>query len=161
MEPVESEFVGGEVPAAVRELIEASKQAPPEQTASILWGANALFPGCLPVYYLLYKFHASRGELADAERAARAALVASGEQASLPGTIVGDPPENLRAHVDFQTPGPARFWLFTLKALAFISTRQGRLEEARRLVSLLTQCDPSHSVGSEVTAALLAAVESA
>lgn len=152
-----NDLFGGDVPDDVRALVDAAREAPPDQVAGILWAALALSPACLSVYYLLYKLHASRGELEPAERAARAALAEAGRQAGLPGTADGEPRPT--AEFDFGVPGAARFWLFTLKALAFISARRGQLSEARRLLAWIGAYDPSHSVGSEVTTALVDAAE--
>jgi hypothetical protein len=152
------DLFGGDVPEEVRRLIEAAKQAPRESAAPILWTAQALSPSALPTYYLLYKLHAGCGELEEAERAARLGLRESALQAGLPADL-GEPQRLDVPVVDFGSPGPARFWLFTIKALAFISVRKGNVELARRLVDFAARCDPSHSTGSEVTAMLVAAAE--
>ncbi len=152
------ELFGGVVPENVRALIEAAKEAPRESVSGILWAAQSLAPSALPVYYLLYKFHASRGELDQAERAARAGLREAGAQADLP-TEAEQPMPSLAPRPEFAVPSAARFWLFTLKALAFILLRKGQLQDARRLIDLIARADPGHSVGSDVTSALVNAVE--
>ena len=149
------EMFGGDVPDALETRIQALAQGPREALAQGLWAIQHSDPGCLPVYYLLYKHHASRRELQEAERAALLGLAQAGLAAGLPL----DPEQMLSApppQQDFTRNGPARFWLFTLKALAFIRLRSGRLAEARALVETITRLDPAHSVGSDVTAALLA-----
>jgi hypothetical protein len=155
-----NELFGGPVPEAVRALIDSAKQAPRETVSGILWAAQGIDPSALPVYYLLYKFHAGRGELAQAERAARAGLREAGAQAGLPGA-----PEDALSGVavrdDFAQPTAARFWLFTLKALAFIFVRNGNVAAARRLIDTVARLDPGHGAGGEVTAALIAAAERA
>lgn len=162
---VSNELVGGEVPKPIRAMIEAAKQAPADAKGSMLWAAQQLDPTALPIYYLLYKLHASRGELEPAERAARLGLAESGRQAGLPVTVdaadgghgtagesVGE--VSIPQGVAFDE-GAARFWLFTLKALVFISVRSGALPAAQRYLALLQRCDPTHSVGGDVTAALV------
>ncbi|WP_347814511.1 hypothetical protein [Paraburkholderia sp. BL9I2N2] len=52
-------------------------------------------------------------------------------------------------------PGPARFWLFTLKALAFIGLRRGERETATQLITQLRQLDPAGHLGFGVVEALL------
>jgi hypothetical protein len=151
-----TELFGGDVPDEVRALVNAAKAGPREAACGVLWTALALAPDCLPVYYLLYKAHAGRGELVEAERAARAALAMAGAQAGLP-TEVDTSGFLPAAQADFATPGPARFWLFTLKALAFICVRRGEVALARGIVETIGRCDPTHSVGSEVTALLVGA----
>jgi hypothetical protein len=157
--PSSQELFGGPVPASVRALIDAAREAPRASTSAILWTAQALEPSCLAIYYLLYKSHAARGELDDAWRAARLALRASGRQSGLPEEPEQAPQVVPPSGTDFSQPGAARFWLFTLKALAFIAVRRGQVETARRLLDVIAHVDPSHSVGSEVTAALVAAAE--
>jgi hypothetical protein len=149
------ELFGGEAPAEIRELIELAKSAPRDQIGDRLWAIQARAPECLPIYYLLYKWHAGRRELALAERAALIGLDRAGSLCGLPDWT--ELASGAMPVADFHANGPARFWLFTLKALAFIRMRSDRLEEARELLDWIGRCDPSHSVGSEVTAALLAA----
>lgn len=148
-----NELFGGDAPPHIRKLIDAAKQGPRELICDQLWAIQAHEPSCLPIYYLLYKVHAARRELAQAERAALAGLAQAGLQSGLPTEpVVVQIPEG----TSFSGNGPARFWLFTLKALAFIRLRRGRHAEARQLMEWLDRLDPSRSVGSDVTAALLA-----
>ena len=152
-----AELFGGEAPAEIRQLIAEAKAAPRDQIGERLWAIQARAPDCLPIYYLLYKFHAGRRELAEAERAALCGLDQAAACCGLPGAadLAQTTPLLAPKTADFQGNGPARFWLFTLKALAFIRLRGGRPEEARALLDWIGRCDPSHSVGSDVTQALL------
>jgi hypothetical protein len=56
---------------------------------------------------------------------------------------------------NFTTPGPARFWLFTLKALAFISLRRGEREVAVALIAQMRRLDPVDQLGFGVVEGLL------
>lgn len=56
---------------------------------------------------------------------------------------------------NFHAPGPARFWLFTLKALAFIGLRRGERKTATQLIAQLRQLDPADQLGFGVVEALL------
>jgi hypothetical protein len=105
---------------------------------------------------VLYKHHAGRREFELAERAAVRGLK---EAATLAGL-----------HADWRQVAPplppavaqtvaGRFWLFTLKALAFIQLRSGRPEAARELLAQLEACAPNAHIGGDVTAALLGAAE--
>ena len=123
----------------------------------MLWETQQRAPECLPVYYLLYKTHATRREFGEAERAALLGLAAAARQANLPAVAPFQVPSGLVS--DFASNGPARFWLFTLKALAFIRLRRGDPEAARELLETIQHLDPDHSVGSDVTLALLDGVE--
>jgi hypothetical protein len=155
-----NEFFGGDVPADIRAQIEAARYLPRVQMGERLWAIQERSPTCLPIYYLLYKHHATWRELHEAERAAVLGLRAAGELSGLPG----DAEHALRATlptVDFERTEPARFWLFTLKALAYIRLRSGRVEQARQLVDCIDRCDPGHSLGIDTISSLVAAGEAA
>jgi hypothetical protein len=105
---------------------------------------------------VLYKHHAGRREFEMAERAAARGLQEAAVLAGLPKDwrLVTPPlpPELCRT-------GPGRFWLFTLKGLAFIHLRSGQPEQARALLQHLQACDPDAGIGGDVIASLLAATE--
>jgi len=145
------EFFGGEVPPAVRYLLEEAHSAPPQQMEALLWTAQISAPACLPVYYLLYKYYARMRRYDQAETAAMKGVLSAAAQAHL-----AEDWRQVSAHdADFSATGPARFWLFSLKALAFIYLRSGRPEASRELVSKIQELDPNHGLGGEVLAALL------
>lgn len=146
------EYFGGEVPQTVRRLFDEAAGAPPQRIEALLWTAHASAPECLPVYYLLYKFHAGRRQFDLAERAASKGIEVAARQAGLAADWRNVQP----GAADFAVNGPARFWLFSLKALAFICLRSGRSEEARALVTHIGRLDPTHGLGDEVIASLLA-----
>jgi hypothetical protein len=150
-----NELFGGDAPPEIRSLIDAAKLAPRDELSDRLWAIQAHAPTCLPIYYLLYKLHAGRRELARAEQAALAGLAQAGLQCGLPTDV---PCQGERVQADFRANGPARFWLFTLKALAFIRLRRGQLTQARQLLEWMDRCDPSRSVGNDTTFALLESV---
>jgi hypothetical protein len=145
------EFFGGSVPPAVRRLLDEAVGAPPQRVEALLWTAQASASECLPVYYLLYKFHAGRRQFELAEKAARKGIAVAGRQAKLDADWARVQPGD----GDFSSTGPARFWLFSLKALAFICLRSGRSDEARALVAHITRLDPTHGLGGEVLTSLL------
>jgi hypothetical protein len=148
------EFFGGAVPPAVRALLHQAAAASGDQRGALLWTAQAIAADCLPVYYALYKHHAGRREFELAERAAMRGLAEAAAQAGLAADG-----QALVPGVDFSRDGPARFWLFTLKALAFIRLRNGRPEAARALLALIQQIDPQARIGNEVVATLLASTQ--
>lgn len=152
------ELFGGDAPEHIRTLIEQARSCPRERSAALLWAAVEADPVCLPPYYLLYKLHAGRREWTEAERAARLGLAAAGSLCGLPQGAALPSTEALSA-ARFAINGPARFWLFTLKALAFISLRRGQTAQASELIGWIEACDPTHSVGSDVTRALLGAAQ--
>lgn len=146
-----TELFGGNVPPDVRRLIDTARGATHADADTALWTAVLAFPRCLPPYYLLYKLHASRGELDEAHDVAIRALAAAAQQAAIDGDWRAVRPGD----ADFSTPGPARFWLFTLKALAFICVRRGEHAGALELVEKLRTLDPADRIGYGVVEALL------
>lgn len=152
------EFFGGDMPTAARHCLHLAAHAPPEEVASLLWTAQAMAPQALGVYHVLYKHHAAQRELPQAERAACRGLREAARQAGLHTDWREVTPATVPAGVDFQASGPARFWLFTLKALAFIRLRSGEPAQARELLAAIARLDPQAGIGDEVIAALLASV---
>jgi len=147
-------FFGGDVPRAVRRLLHQAAASQGHERAALLWTAQALAPSCLATYYALYKHHAGRREFALAERAAERALV----EAALQGGLAPDwRAVRPAADLDFHHDGPQRFWLFTLKSLAFIRLRSGRAEEAHELLARIDALEPQARLGADVIAELLAA----
>ncbi|MCB2018316.1 MAG: hypothetical protein KDF54_12530, partial [Hydrogenophaga sp.] len=84
-----NELFGGEPSPAVRHLIERARQVPRSDGAALLWTAALSAPGDLAVYYLLYKLHASLGELDQALRAADFGLRHAAAAAGLPDGLIG------------------------------------------------------------------------
>jgi hypothetical protein len=147
-------FFGGDVPAPVHALLHQAALAVPDDRTVLMWTAQALAPACLATYYVLYKHHAGRREFELAERAASRGLQEAAAQAGLAADWRAVEPPLAPA---LRASGPGRFWLFTLKALAFINLRGGRPDQARELLQQLDRCDPDAGIGSEVIASLLAA----
>jgi hypothetical protein len=145
------ELFGGDVMPAVRHLIDVARNAPYEQVVAALWTAALSSPRSLAVYYLLYKLHARHGELAQARQAAEKGIAAAAAEAGLDTQWSAVRPGD----ADFTAPGPARFWLFTLKALAFITLRQGERDTSAGIVARLRELDPHDHVGFGVIQTLL------
>lgn len=152
-------YFGGEVPPTVRGLLQQAVSAPRSEVGALLWTAQALAPSCLPVYYALYKHHAGLRQLDLAERAAQRGLTEAAAQAGLPADWRQARPGLLPAGLSFHSPGPARFWLFTLKALAFIALRSRRLADARDLLAHIAALDNRSGMGDEVIAEMLRSAE--
>jgi hypothetical protein len=110
--------------------------------------ALALDPTALATWFCLYKIHTYSGRLDEALAVARGGLAEAARQANLsPDWTLWDAPA---AALD----GPARFALYTLKALAFIHLRRDETAEARRILAALAALDPTDAVGSSLVAAL-------
>jgi hypothetical protein len=131
----------------------AAAYADTARAEGLLHEAQALDPDCLPVYFALYKFYFYKSRLADAERGARAALATAARLGRFPADWATLTP----AAADWaDVRGPAHFYLFSLKALAFIRLRRGAGDEARALLAKLAELDPRDSVGASVIGALVA-----
>ncbi|MFZ3043465.1 MAG: hypothetical protein WA108_17030 [Thiobacillus sp.] len=118
-----------------------------ERAEFLLCTAQALAPECLPVYFALYKFYFYKRMLPRAEEVALHALEIAARQG-------GFSPDwaRLDAHsTDWRrVDAPQHFYLFTLKALAFIRLRLGRGEDSHALLAKLQELDPLDTVGASV-----------
>lgn len=145
---------GGAVRGAVRESLEnaaACYGKDPDAAARWLDRAAAADPDALAIYFARYKLHFYQNHLAEAEAAARAGLAAAAAQ----GGFAADWRELGRASAPWApAAGPQRFYLFSLKALAFIRLRRGAAPESGALLAKLAELDPGDQVGAEVIRAL-------
>lgn len=121
---------------------------------ALLLDAQAIDPACLPVYYALYKFYFYKSRLAKAEHITLQALATAARQADFPAEWQLLTPRS----ADWTATGePQHFYLFSLKALAFIRLRLGRAGEARAILAKLAELDPLDTIGASVIRALAAA----
>lgn len=122
---------------------------------TLLKSARHADPHCLVVYFALYKFYFYRGRLLEAERAALDGLT----EAATQGNFVNDWKQLHADSVDWTlATGPVRFYLFSLKALAFIRLRSGRTAEATAILARLAELDPMDQVGGSVIRSLAAKI---
>lgn len=147
-----TDLFGGEVPPQVKAIVEQARHAEsPERALALLWTAQVCAPNCPSLYYLLYKFHARHADYEQAEIVALKGLDVAAEQAGLPlnwHAVSAD-------MADFDSPGPARFWAFTLKALAFIKLKRGDPSLAQAYLDKVKELDPQGGAGGSVIEALL------
>ncbi|MHB1677776.1 MAG: hypothetical protein ACYCSS_09605 [Sulfuriferula sp.] len=140
---------GGEASPVIAKLLQEAAAAY-QQTSraeTILWSAQAINPACLPVYFALYKFYFYKFRLADAEKVALMGLETAAQQAG----FAADWSQLAALSANWKlAEGPQHFYLFTLKALAFIRLRLGKRAESLALLDKLQELDPSDSVGSSV-----------
>jgi tetratricopeptide (TPR) repeat protein len=144
------------VPAEIDgNLVEAARQyADKPRSEALLLQALELDSECLPAYFALYKFYFYSHRLADAERVVLTALDTAARQAGVDSNWSRLSAKSAAWHA---TDQPAHFYLFSLKALAFIRLRLGRRAEALALLEKLTELDPGDSVGASVIQALASA----
>lgn len=137
------------IPAAAAALLERARAAwhQPAAATALLGEALALAPQCLALHYARYKFHSSHGQYALAEAAARTALAEAARQAGFDADWRALGP----ASADWSdVRGPAHFYLFSLKALAYLRLRRGALQDCLALLDKLRQLDPADQVGAGV-----------
>ncbi|HUX90368.1 MAG TPA: hypothetical protein VMV48_06720 [Gallionellaceae bacterium] len=140
---------GGETAPEVSELLARAMQsyADTQLAETLLWQAQRKAPDALPVYYSLYKFYFYKRDLENAELSARMALQAAASAGGFDADMLALHPDSADWS-DYATP--AHFYLFSLKALAFILLRRGVRDEASAIVDKLIELDPHDTVGASV-----------
>ncbi|WP_051341438.1 hypothetical protein [Azospirillum halopraeferens] len=142
----------GEVPEHVDTLLQEAVAARHDRARceALLWDAHRAGPRVLPVFFALYKFYFNGARYADAGRVARIGLDAA--------AALGGWPADWRllrpGDADWPAAGAPRFTLFTLKALTFISLKQGSFADVPALLAKLAEIDPADHVGWGVVAGL-------
>ena len=148
-------FYAGSLPANASGLLDQAMSVYTDtaQAESLLQRARAEAPEALPVYFSLYKFYFYKGRLADAEQAVRQALDMAARQGGFPSGY-----DKLEANTTdwSRHDSPQHFYLFSLKALAFIRLRQGDKEGCQVILDKLGELDKSDSVGGSVIGAIAA-----
>jgi len=136
-------------PEAERHLAEAGLAYQRDDIAEQhLREAHALAPGHAAVLIGLYRFYFYKGRLVEALDVARVCL----EKAAADNGLVTDWWQVRATDADFgsfDAPLP-RFYLFTLKAYAYLQMRLGNLGEGRLGVEKLLELDPSDKIGAKV-----------
>lgn len=147
--------IGGGLGREVEALIEQAGllRDQPEAALHLLARARAAAPRHPVPLIALYRFHFYGRQLAQARAVGEDALAIA--RTAL-GPDFGDlPPSDDAARHD----AAVRFYLFTLKGLAYLSLRLGDLDEARVLLGELRRLDPKDHVGGAVLLQVLARFE--
>lgn len=150
-------FYAGQVSAEAAELLEAAMQSYGDtaRAEALLHQAENLAPDALTVCFSQYKFYFYKGLMTQAEQAVRRALCLSARQSG----FVNDYTELTSDSADWHChDSPAHFYLFSLKALAFIRLRQGDTQTATTILNKISELDHHDTVGSSVIGSLVAAV---
>lgn len=140
-----------DMPDEVNRLLQlavAATQLNPKQAEALFLQAQALDSQCLQSYFALYKFYFFQKRLADAERFVQAGLEEAARQGGFPSDYRRLVQE--LAKWDCYASEIKLFYLYTLKALAFIKLRQGCSTEAHRVLSHIKQLDPKDLSGASV-----------
>ena len=153
-EPLTLRF-GGTTPASVDAQLELAAQhyyTDATLAEQLLLQARQMDPQCLAVYFSLYKFYFYKQQLTKAEQTVNESLRVAAELGSFSAFIGDLQPDSAPWHA---VSHPAHFFLFSLKALAFICLRQNRINESAALLDKLAELDPHDQVGGSVIRALL------
>jgi hypothetical protein len=149
-----------DIPAEVNNLLQAAVAASPvdqNRAETLFLQAQALDSHCLQTYFALYKFYFFQKRLIDAERIVLAGLEESARQGGFPNDY-----QQLAGNLqqwNLYTNECSLFYLYTLKALAFIRLRLGLTLEAQLILSTLQQLDPKDLSGASVIMDLAAGVK--
>ncbi len=147
------------IPTEVNNLLQAAVAASsikPKEAEALFLQAQTMDQECLQTYFALYKFYFYQKRLVDAERVVLAGLEEAAKQGGFPNDfralVESLPSWNLYANES------GLFYLYTLKALAFIRLRQGFSLDAEFVLSILRQLDPKDLSGASVIMDLAAGV---
>jgi len=139
------------IPDAVNQLLQAAvaaSHANPMRAENLFLQAQTLDKQCLQTYFALYKFYFYQKRLADAERVVLAGLAEAAQQGGFPcdHRSLAQSPKSWDLYANETT----LFYLYTLKALAFIKLRQGFGVDASVVLANLKQLDPKDLSGASV-----------
>ncbi len=139
------------MPLRVNQLLQAAVAASPKnsmQAEKLFLKALKADRSCLQTYFALYKFYFYRKLLKEAKQYVMLGLEEAARQGGFPSDyhrLVREPEKwNLYAN------DIGLFYLYTLKALAFIKLRQDYVIEAQVLLSQLKKLDPDDLSGASV-----------
>jgi len=144
--------VGGGLSPEVDALIaEAGRlRHRPEEALALLKRARSEAPSHPAPLVALYRFYFYGHQLALARAVGEDALAIA--RTALGPAFGDEPPSRDAARYD----AAVRFYLFTLKGLAYLNLRLGELEEARLLLRELRRLDPEDQVGGALLSQVLA-----
>jgi hypothetical protein len=147
------------MPAEVNTLLQAAVAASSvdqSRAENLFLQAQSLDCRCLQTYFALYKFYFFQKRLADAERVVIAGLEESARQGGFPSDYRRM--ARNRQKWDLYANETTLFYLYTLKAWAFIKLRLGFTIDAQLILSHLQLLDPEDLVGASVIIDLAAGV---
>jgi hypothetical protein len=150
------------VPKAVNHLLQqavAANQSDSAQAEHLFKLAKALDRSCLQTYFALYKFYFHHKRLQEAELEIQAALEEAARQGGFPGDFRRL--ARLSLKWDLYANEIGLFYLYTLKALAFVKLRKQQEYEAQFILTLLQDLDPEDRCGASVIRSLAEALEEA
>jgi len=148
------------LPEAVNQLLQqavAASRAEKPLAEKLFKQAQQLDPSCLQTYFALYKFYFYQGRLQEAEHEVKAGLEQAAQQGKFPTDYRLLASEETQW--DMYASEVTLFYLYTLKALAFIKLRQNQPNEAQSILSIIALLDPEDRSGASVIMQLSEALE--
>jgi len=114
-------------------------------------------PSCLQTYFALYKFYFYQGRLQEAEREVIAALAQAAAQGGFPADyqVLAQQADVWDMYVD----EVRLFYLYSLKALAFIKLRRQFESDAVEILAVIALLDPEDRSGASVIMQLAEALQ--
>lgn len=119
--------------------------------------AHQLDTACLQTYFALYKFYFYQARLGEAESFVMAGLEEAARQGGFPVDYQRLSRE--RNQWNLYADETCLFYLYTLKALAFIKLRQQQLEQGYSILTAIRSLDPEDRSGASVIMALADALQ--
>jgi len=138
-----------DVPVGVNQLLQAgvmANHADKPRAEQLFKQAQQLDANCLQTYFALYKFYFYQGRLLEAEREVLAGLQAAASLAGFPNDYAYLAAQNWHMYACEN----AMFYLYTLKALAFIKLRLDQSADAEQILNYLRILDPEDRCGGSV-----------
>ncbi|AOV15822.1 hypothetical protein BJI67_00950 [Acidihalobacter aeolianus] len=139
----------GVVPMELQKLLREPLDvyADPARTERLLLAARAQFPERLELAVALYKMYAYSNRFEASRALIAEVLERSAAEAGFSADWRQLGPDSAAWH---PARGAVRCYLYTLKALGFVSLRQGEAEAAHAVLSHLRTLDPQDQVGGNV-----------
>jgi len=149
-----------DIPAPVNALLQAAvvaSRTDKVRAEQLLTEAYRLDKACLQTYFALYKFYFYQARLGEAENYVLAGLEEAARQGGFPAdyqSLYRD-----KSEWDMYASETSLFYLYTLKALAFIKLRQEQMTQGQAILTMMKALDPEDRSGASVIMALAEALQ--
>ena len=149
-----------DIPEAVNALLQAAvvaSRSDKVRAEQLFTEAYQLDKACLQTYFALYKFYFYQARLSEAESFVLAGLEEAARQGGFPSDyrcLYRD-----KSKWDMYANEMTLFYLYTLKALAFIKLRQKQLSQAQVILAMMKELDPEDRSGASVIMDLAEAMQ--
>ncbi len=149
-----------DIPESVNKLLQAAVVAhrtDKAQAEQLFLHAYQADRNCLQTYFALYKFYFNQSRFSEAEYFVTAGLEEAARQGGFPSDyrlLYRD-----KAKWDLYSSEISLFYLYTLKALAFIKLRQHQSAQSYLILMMMQDLDPEDRSGASVIMALAEALQ--